>query len=287
MLWYNDKNIASGGGQKLSWVETLIMGIVSGLAEFLPVSASGHQYIFLHLFGEGRLDPLFALLLNLALSASVIVACKSGLRRILAERAIEKRGRKFQTYGGKRYEYRLVSTVTVPLVAGILLSSVLPIPMSLPLLAITFILNGVFLFVTGSMRQGNKDSRRMTMLDSIIMGGCGLFSCIGGFSPIGIVASAGIARGAARHYAVNWALLICLPVLLTRSLVSLFTLFSIGTSLSLLGFIFALLGAALAYLSGRAAIRFIRFISSYVGLTGFSYYCWGAALLAFILYLIT
>ncbi len=271
----------------MSWIEFLIMGIVSGFSEFLPISSNGHQHIFLHLFGEAKLDPLFDLFLNVALSASVIVACRTVLRRILAERAIEKRGRKFQAYGGKRYEYRLVSTVATPMAAGVLLFSILPVRMSLPLLTLTFIINGIFLFVTGSMRQGNKDSRRMTTLDSIIIGVCGLFSCIGGLSPIGIIVSVGIARGAGRHHAVNWAFLICLPVLLTRALVSLFTLFSLGTSLSLLGVVFALLGAALAYFSGRAAIRFLRFLSSHMGLTSFSYYCWGAALLAFILYLIT
>ena len=271
----------------MSWIEILIMGIVSGISEFLPISSTGHQHIFLHLFGEQKNDPLFILFLNIALSAAAVVACKSGLRRILAERAIEMRGKKFHSYGGRRYEYRLVRTAAIPMVAGIFLFAIVPIHITLPMLTVTFILNGIILFVTGSMRQGRKDSRQMTKLDNVFIGFLGFFSCIGGLSLVGIAASAAIARGANRQHAVNWALLISVPVLLARSLVSLFTLISVGTSLSLFGVFFALLGGLLAYFAGRAAIRFIRFVSSHIGLTGFSYYCWGAALLAFILFLIT
>ena len=271
----------------MNWIEILIMGFVSGFSEFLPISSTGHQYIFMHLFGEQILDPLLGLFINIALCAAVILACKSALRRILAERALEMRGKKFHSYGGRRYEYRLVRTAATPMAAGVLLFAAVPVNITLPLLTITFILNGIVLFITGSMRQGNKDSRQMTKLDSILIGCFGFFSCFGGLSPVGIVASGAIARGAGRQHAVNWALFISVPVLLTRSLVSLFTLFSVGTSLSILGVLFAVLGAVLAYFSARTAIRFIRFASSHIGLTGFSYYCWGAALLSFILFLIT
>lgn len=271
----------------MSWIEILIMGIVSGISEFLPISASGHQRIFLHLFGERKLDPLLDLFLNIALSAAVIVVCKSGFRRILAERAVEMRGKKFNSFGGRRYEYRLVRTVAIPLVAGVFLLPVISANITLPFLTATFILNGIFLFVTGSMRQGNKDSRQMTKLDGILIGLFGFFSGIGGLSTIGIVTSAAISRGANRQHAVNWSLLICAPVLLSRSALSLFTFFSVGTGLSIIGVLWALVGAILAYFTASAAIRFIRFLSSHIALTGFSYYCWGAALLAFILYLIT
>ena len=41
-----------------SWLESLIYGLISGLAEFLPISAEGHQHIMLYLFGGELRDPV-------------------------------------------------------------------------------------------------------------------------------------------------------------------------------------------------------------------------------------
>ena len=127
----------------------------------------------------------------------------------------------------------------------------------------------------------------MTKLDSIFIGLAGCLSVIPGISLVGSVTSAGIARGAQRQSALNWALLISVPVLAARIVTDLLRVVIGGTSLSFVGFLCCLCGAICTYIGGRLSIRLVRFAVSRTGVSGFSYYVWGAALLTFILYLIT
>lgn len=271
----------------MDWLQIFILGLVSGITEFLPLSAPGHQRLLMHLFGRTEMDPLCRLILSFGSLAAVVSACSGPIRRLIAQRRIQNRGGKSRSYDNYRYDYRIIKAVALPIgiVYGVI--TLLQIPMSLPLLAIAFGANGIILFIIGNMRQGNKDSRRMTRLDTISMGALGCTSVVPGVSLLGTVTSAAIARGAGRQQALSWALLCCVPLLILRMVLDLILLMIGGTSLSLLGVVCCIGGAVLAYVGGLISIRFVRFAVNRSGLAGFSYYAWGAALLTFILFLIT
>ena len=271
----------------MNFIQILILGFISGITEFLPLSASGHQRLMMHLFGKAEMDPFCRAILSIGVLFAVFTACSGQLRLLLAERSIEKRGAKFRVYGGRRYDYRLVKSAALPITVVTVVGSLLQIPVGLPGLTVSFLVSGILLFVVGNMPQGNKDSRRMTKLDSMFIGVFGCLSVIPGISLVGAVSSAGIARGAQRQYALNWALLISVPILLARIGTDLLLTIIGGTSLSFIGFLFCICGALCAYIGGRISIRLVRFAVRRTGLSGFSYYVWGAALLTFILYLIT
>ena len=271
----------------MNFIQILILGLVSGLTEFLPLSASGHQRLMMHLFGQSGLDPLCSAIFSVALLMAVITGCSGQLRRLLAERSIELRGAKFRAYGGRRYDYRLVKTAAVPICIAYALSSLLQISVGLPGLTLSFLIGGIILFRVAIMPQGNKDSRRMTKLDSLVISAFGCISVIPGISLVGMVASGGIARGAQRQSALNGALMITIPVLLVRVIMDLLRVIIEGTTLGFVSFLYCLIGALFAYIGGRISIRLVRFAVSRSGLSGFSYYVWGAALLTFILFLIT
>ena len=271
----------------MNFIQILILGLISGLTEFLPLSSPGHQRLMMHLFGRSAMDPLCRFVLSIGTLAAVVTACSGQLRRILAERSIEQRGAKFRSYSVRRYDYRLVKSASTPICVAYAIARLLRIPVGLPALTLAFLVGGIFLFVIGNMRQGNKDSGRMTKLDSLLIAIMGCLSLIPGFSLVGMTASAGIARGAQRQTALNWALMISIPVLLVGIVMDLL-LFAIGgTSLTFMGFLSCIVGAVFAYIGGRISIRLVRFAMNRSGLAGFSYYVWGAALLTFTLFLIT
>lgn len=271
----------------MNWIEILLLGFISGLSEFVPISSGGHQRLMLHLFGKTQMDPLCRLVLTAGTLLAVLTSCSGLFRRLLAERAIAQRKKKNRTYGSRYYDFRIVKGAVWPLAIVYTFCSLFRISISLPVLALAFLINGILLFVTGNMRQGNKDSRRMTSLDSILMGLFGGASAVAGISLLGCVSSVAVARGAQRQPALNWALTICAPALLIRMAVDLaFVLFG-GTVLSFAGFLWCLGGAVCAFIGGRISIRLVRFLISRSGFSGFSYYVWGAAILTFILFLIT
>ncbi|MBE6925286.1 MAG: undecaprenyl-diphosphate phosphatase [Ruminococcaceae bacterium] len=271
----------------MNWLEIFLMGLVLGLSEFVPISSGGHQRLVLHLFGMTQMDPLCHLVLTAGVLLAVLTSCNGLFRRYLAERAIAQMKRRHRTYGQRYYDYRIVKGAILPLVIVYAICFLFQSSISLPGLALAFLINGIVLFVIGNMRQGNKDSHRMTVLDSTLMGAFGGISAIAGISLIGTVSSTAVARGANRQSALNWALVISAPALLIRMAIDLLLMIIGGTALSITGFLCCLGGAVFAFIGGRISIRFVRFIINRSGLSGFSYYVWGAAILTFILYLIT
>lgn len=271
----------------MEWLEIFLLGLISGLTEFTPVSSGGHQRLFMHLFGGTQMDPLCRMFLSIGSLVAVVLACRGSLRRLLAERSIERRGAKFRAYGGRRFDYRIVKSASLPIAAATATCMLLRLPVGLPFLTVSFILCGIILFVCANIRQGNKDSRKMNKLDSLFIGLVGCISAVPGMSLTGLVTSAGIARGAQRQTALNWALLISMPILLLRILTDMLLVIAGGTALNFIGALCCLGGAVFSYIGGRIAIQLVRFAVNRSGLSGFAYYLWGVALLTFILFLIT
>ena len=193
----------------------------------------------------------------------------------------------WQWKSDRRFDLKIVKSTAIPIAVVYCIVTLLQIPMQLPYLVVAFAASGTMLFIMGNMRQANKDSRRMTKLDTAIMSAFGCTSVIPGISLVGSVTSAAIVRGALRQNALNWGLLVCIPILLVRMGLDLILLILNGTVLGLAGFFGSIIGAFFAYIGGLLSIRFIRFAVNKSGLSGFSYYAWGASLLTFILFLIT
>ena len=271
----------------MDWLQIFILGLVSGFTEFLPVSAPGHQRLFMHLFGRTEMDPLLHLLLTIGSLAAVVSACSTTLRRLAILRRIQSRKSKSHSFENLRYDYRIVKATVIPVGITYAVITLLRIPMQLNWLAVSFGINGAILFIIGNMRQGNKDSRRITKLDTILMGALGCLSAVPGISLLGTITSAAITRGAERKNALSWALLCTVPLLILQMVLDLLLIILNGTTLNLLGFLSCIGGAVLAYFGGLISIRFVRFAVNRSGLASFSYYAWGAALLTFILFLIT
>lgn len=111
-------------------------------------------------------------------------------------------------------------------------------------------------------------------------------SAFPGVSSVGAVASIGMLRGVDRAYAVNIALLANMGVTAGSIIFDFITLILNGAGTFGFGILLGYLGAALtAFLGAWLGIRLIRALTVHMGLDVFAYYCWGMALLAFILFL--
>ena len=267
----------------MNWIESLIYGLVSGFAEFLPVSSSAHQLLLEKLFGVEGSSNLQNLLVHLAALAVLCYSCRALLQEMNNRPVAVRSGRRTVR---KPPDIRLVQTAAIPLLLGFLLyPTVNGWVRDMVLPTVFLIVNGVILFVPSRMMSGNKDARGMSGFDSILIGIGGILAVCPGISRVGSMLSVASARGADKQHALNWTLLLCVPALIVLIGFDVFSIISGGGAASgtgILGYIFSTVGAAVG---GYSGIMLMRFLAVKAGFSGFAYYSWGAALFSFILYL--
>lgn len=275
----------------MNWLETILYGLAAGICEFLPVSSQAHRSILLYLFGQDGEHPLLGLFVHLGALAALVVACRTQVMRLHREYSLSKMPKRRR----KRFpdiqclmDVLLLKLAAIPIILGLLLYPVTSRWSSrLYIVALLLLLNGVILHIPMYLPVGNKDARSMSRLDSLLVGIGGALAVLPGISRVGTSFSIASARGADLQQAYKWSLLLSIPALAALSLLDIFALV-IGSHAGV-DFLFVLqcvAAAGFAYLGAYAAIVLMRSLVQRTGLHSFSYYCLGAALFAFILYLI-
>lgn len=267
-------------------LQSLLYGFISGLTEFLPVSAETHRMFFTQIFGMTPEPPVLRLCVRLFSVLGLLLACYNILMRMRREHKlslIPARRRRRKPDMVVLLERRMVIAAAVPLVAGLVFTIRCDeFADILWLQGAILILNGIFLYLPQFMLRGNKDARAMSGMDSFLIGLSGALSVFSGFSRMATMVSTARMRGADKKFAVEIALLLCIPALLCLSLIDFFS----STSGQGTPGLTMCVTASLASLAGSfLSVHVIRYFGRRPGFTAFAYYSWGAALLAFILYL--
>lgn len=274
----------------LNWIESILFGFFAGLADVLPVSAQAHRMLLMELFGEGSESPLLRLLIHISTLCALYYCCQNHIIRItraykLAK--VPKRRRKRPLDTACLMDLKLLRTMLLPVIVGFLFyGKISGIITMLSTLAITLFINGIILFVPQYLPGSNKESLSMTPLDGVLMGLGAVASLIPGISCIAGVTSVAMVRGADKTYSLNMALLLSIPMCVGLIIFDLISLISVGVAgLSFGLFLRGLLCAAAAFLGTFLGVKLMRKLATSVGFGLFAYYCWGAALFSFILFL--
>lgn len=272
----------------------IILGIVQGVAEFLPISSSGHLAVLQNLFdlsaGEDHL--FFDVLLHLGTLISICVCYWGDIVAMVREVFIVLRGGRradgtpVQGHLGAARLFLMIVVGTLPLFL------VLPINDEVeelyyitPFIGAALLLTGCMLFVSDKMAPGTRTERNMRFRDALTIGLCQCVATIPGLSRSGATITAGIATGLDRTFAMKYSFLLSLPAVLGANLLSFIK--AIGEESIEASLIPAyLLGMLAAMLSGIAAISLMKLIAKKSKFGWFAYYCWGAGVLTIILSLI-
>lgn len=269
--------------------QSILIGIVSGFTELLPVSAEAHRSLLRCLMGLEEENPAFALVLHIASLAALVWCCRReivALRQTSALLRIPPRRRRRTPDFATVNTLRHLKTALVLLTAGRLLTGVLAfVADELQILTFSTAAGGVLLLIPSLVRNGNKDSRNMLRLDSLLMGLAAGLSVIPGFSVVGGVLAAGISRGVDRGYALKFAWLLAIPGLILHIVFDILSIIGGGAAVSAVGIaglaaggIVCFIGSMMGYLVMNSLVRSTNF-------SPFSYYCFGVGLFAFVLFL--
>lgn len=275
----------------IKWLESIILGLVSGATEFMPVSSSAHEALLLRVFGVEQLHPLMNLSIHIGVLIALLLSISVQLNKMLRESRyakLPKRRRRREPDRQAVLDMALIRGAIIPsLLVMILCYSTIRSAAKLHIAALLLFINGLFLYLPQYLPRGNKDSRHMSKLDSLLMGIVTAIGAIPGFSHVGLVGSTATVRGAESSQAYKWALYLSIPITIILSGFDIIAIFTTG--FHGVGFAFllqCLLCGAGAYFGAFSAITFMRNFTLHNSFAGFSYYCWGAALFMFILYLI-
>lgn len=272
----------------LNWLETLLFGFVSGLAEILPVSARAHNILLLKVFGAQNQAGLQYLLIHISELAALYSVSRSQLVKMARARAlaqIPKKKRKRPLDVKSLMDYRFLRTMLLPVVLAYLAyGKVNSLNFSLMSLAGLIFLNGLVLYIPQFLPGSNKDARTLSRLDGLYMGLGGALSILPGFSGIGTAVSIGAVRGVEPGYALNMTLIMNMAVTIGLIVYDILAIITGGlgglTAMMLLQY---LVTAAAAFLGTILGIRMMKNMTSGGGYSVFAYYCWGVALFTFIL----
>lgn len=272
----------------------ILLGIVQGVAEFLPISSSGHLAILQNLFalsaGEDHL--FFDVLLHLGTLISICICYWGDIVAMVREVFIVLRGGRradgtpVQGNLGAARLFMMIVVGTLPLFL------VLPINDKVeelyyitPFIGVALLLTGCMLFVSDRMTPGKRTEKNMRFRDALTIGLCQCVATIPGLSRSGTTITAGIATGLDRNFAMKYSFLMSLPAVLGANLLSFIK--AIGEESIDASLIPAyLLGMLAAMLSGIAAISLMKLIAKKSKFGWFAYYCWGAGVLTIIFSLI-
>lgn len=276
---------------ELSWIESVIFGLITGLLDIVPVSAEAHRVLLLKFFGVKESPDLMNFLMHGAVFAAIYYGSQTQLIRMKRARAlarIPKRKRKRPLDVNRMMDWSMLKTMFIPALLGVYLRKYTgQLHMNFMLIALFLFLNGVILYAPQFFPTSNRDSRTLSRVEGLLMGLGGAASAVPGISAIGATTSIASVCGVDRMYGLNMALLMNLAITAGLMIYDVLAIAANGFGVLSFGIILIyLFGAAAAYAGAALAIKLMRRLASGRGFSGFGVYCWGLALFTFILNLI-
>ena len=257
--------------------EALILGIIQGLTEFIPVSSTAHLLIGQTLLGLPADDAMFSFLVLVQIGTvlSLLVYFWKDLIIILMDTLKNLGGlRDFKSLpaNAKMGWYILVATVPA-LLAGYFLKDVVEALFRLPLLeaSIRLFAAAILLSLAEWLTRKNRQLDSMTWLDALVVGLFQIISVFPGASRSGSTISGGMFRGFDRPSAARFAFLMSVPVLLAAGA---YEMLDIVRMPGLAEFLPALaVGFVTAAIVGWLAVRWLLKYLAGHSLYVFSVYC--------------
>ncbi len=247
--------------ESMTWLQVLVLSVVQGLTEFLPVSSSGHLRIVSELFWGQDAGASFTAVIQLGTELAVLVFFAKDIWRILTAWFAglvdpAKRG----------FDYRMgwmviVGTIPVGL-AGLLLKDLIRESFRNLWITATVLIVFSFVFILAE-RMGRKTRgfEELTMKDAIVMGLWQCLALIPGVSRSGGTISGGLFRNLDREVATRFSFLLAIPAVLASGLFSLPDAFDPQAGQAASG-MQLLVGSGIAFALGYVSIAWLlKFVS--------------------------
>ncbi|WP_297981750.1 undecaprenyl-diphosphate phosphatase [uncultured Methanobrevibacter sp.] len=258
-------------------IQAIIIGLVQGLTEFLPVSSSAHLIFAQQALGVVDVGLAFDVLLHVGTLVAVIVYFFNDIIEMIKGFFLSlvdlKEGKFIPEL--KRDPYKklawLTIIATIPVgVVGILFNDIVEeLFTGLTVPAFLLLITGCLLYASQRMNSGRIDVSKITVKEALIMG-CGqALAILPGLSRSGTTIATGLFAGLDKEFAAKFSFILSIPAILGAAVVQLKDLGSANIELSV-----CIAGFIVAAISGYFAISFLLKLVREKSLDIFAYYCW-------------
>jgi len=269
----------------MSYLTAVLLGLVQGVAEFLPISSSGHLAIaeqLLNLQGASNVPEFFDVLLHLGTLVAVFIAYWDDIRDMIVEL--------FAGIGDLAHHSTPNPVPPARRLILLIIVGTLPLFVMVPFrhffsslgdnmyfIGGALIFTGILLFVSDRVHHGRKTEKTATMLDALLVGIGQAVALCPGISRSGMTITTGCFAGFERKFAVRFAFLLSIPAVIGANILSLKDAIDAGIDWASVPAY--LVGVAVAAVSGYACIRLLRYIADKGRFGAFAYYCWAVGAL--------
>lgn len=274
----------------MTLISSILLGLIQGVAEFLPISSSGHLAIAEHLLGASGTHPpeFFDVLLHLGTLLAVFVAYWKDIRDMVVEffcgvRDLAHHSTPVPVPSARRL-ILLIIVGTLPLFAVLPIKDLVEgLADNMYFVGGALIVTGFLLFASDRVRKGRKTEKSATLLDVFLVGVAQAIATCPGISRSGTTITAGCFLGFDRKFAVRYSFLMSIPAIFGANILS------IKDALETV--IWAevpvyLVGVLVSAVVGYACIRLLKMIADKGKFGFFSYYCWTVGVLTIIMNLV-
>ena len=260
-------------------IQALILGIVQGLTEFLPVSSSGHLVLIQNYFQEVNVG--FDVIIHLATLLAIFVFFFNDIIDLI---------KGFFTFSWKDERFRtviyiLLATLPIALIGYYLKDIIYNIFSNLYVVSLGFFISGMFLFTASFARELFFLEKRTTSIkknyvslnlkNSFVIGLVQMLALVPGISRSGSTVSTGILQGIDREKAIRFSFLLAIPAMIGANILNFTDLKIIELWPFITGFVAAFIFGLLGIFIFVKYLKLKRF-------RYFAYYCWLLAVLTLI-----
>ena len=265
-------------------IHAVILGIVQGLTEFLPVSSSGHLVIFQHLFGLKESELFFDVSVHMGTLAAVTIFFWKEIRSIIISllrfsESLIKREIPFSRIHDdadlKLALMIIIGSVPTAIIGLLLKKASDQIFSSVSIAGAMMIITGLVLWVTHRFKK--EGSKKFSIKEALLIGIVQGLAVMPGISRSGSTIAAGIFLGLNREMAARYSFLLSIPAILGAEILVLKDLSGLNIPISS-----TITGTVSAFIVGYFSLKLLLYIVKKGQLHIFAPYCWIIGLAALI-----
>lgn len=275
----------------MSLLSSILLGVIQGVTEFLPVSSSGHLAIAENLLKmtDIYVPEFFDVLLHLGTLVAVFAAYWADIRDMVVEffHGVDDLAHHSTPTPAPpaRRLILLIIVGTLPLFAVLPIKDLIEgLRNNMYFVAGALLVTGCLLFASDRVRKGRKSEKSATMVDALLVGVGQAIATCPGISRSGTTITAGCFVGFERKFAVRYSFLLSIPAILGANILSLKDAIEAGILWEEVPVY--LVGVVVSAVVGYACISLLKMIAEKGKFGFFAYYCWAAGALTLILTII-